>query len=364
MNNSTTSNRFSFDLKEYIRRVHSLAIVTTDECQARCAHCLMSSGPAETTRLSIEKMKETVDFFVRNSSLKLVSFTGGESTLLEDDLLEVIAYCSELGIATRLVTNAYWASKRSEATKIIDKLREVGLYEINFSMDDFHAVWIPIDNLKNAWYSAKHMGFGTVLVAMCEGPISKVTSDYIKSFLEDEDIVIISRLEHEPEELPPPSSDGTRYLISKSNISRLGRGRKLRLGFLTPEPDYASYPKTIYGGCTSLFNPVTLNPDGSFGICCGIRTEHNIILSLSAATVFDSIEESQICYQDSLVLRAIQTVGPAILLRIVTGRASIIEELNIRSVCEACEILTTTDEYVDSLRQLTPLLSSIVCNYP
>lgn len=96
------------NLEESIQTVHHLAVVTTDKCQARCAHCLMKSEPSRSERLNLESFKRTVTYFAANSQMRLVAFTGGESTLLGDDLLEMIAHCTELGIATRLVTNAFW----------------------------------------------------------------------------------------------------------------------------------------------------------------------------------------------------------------------------------------------------------------
>lgn len=53
-----------FNAQEHVRKVRRLAIVTTDQCQARCAHCLMKSGPKETAQLTLEKMLSAIDFFI------------------------------------------------------------------------------------------------------------------------------------------------------------------------------------------------------------------------------------------------------------------------------------------------------------
>lgn len=53
-----------FNAQEHVRKVRRLAIVTTDQCQTRCAHCLMKSGPKETAQLTLEKMLSAIDFFI------------------------------------------------------------------------------------------------------------------------------------------------------------------------------------------------------------------------------------------------------------------------------------------------------------
>lgn len=279
--------------------------------------------------------------------------------MLGDTLLDAIAYCSEHGLPTRLVTNVHWAGDAGAAREMLQKLREVGLCKLNFSMDQFHAVWIPLNNLKTAWYTAKHMGFSTVLIATCEGPRTNITAEYIRSYVGDEDAVIIDRCDEGSEELPPPSTDGTRYLISKSSISRLGRGRRLRKEYLSGKLDYSSYPNSIYDGCGALFDPVTLDPDGTIGACCGIKTEGNSILSLNANTIFNATSRLSDETFQFLLLQAIKIIGPAILLRIASGRASIIEDLELQS---ACELLTTTQEYIDSLNDNWELLVELITN--
>ncbi|WP_127842369.1 radical SAM protein [Actinomyces wuliandei] len=138
--------------------IDELAIATTDRCQARCAHCLMKSGPERTEELSLEEMESFISYLHEQHGLQLVVFTGGESTLLGDTLLEAIAFCSERGIGTRLVTNAIWAQDYDTARDYLVTLRECGLNELNISTDDFHLAWIPIDNVLRAWSAAKGLG--------------------------------------------------------------------------------------------------------------------------------------------------------------------------------------------------------------
>lgn len=348
-----------FDLRKHVENTRRLAIVTTDECQARCAHCLMESGPSETARLSLNQIITAVNYFIEHGNLQQLTFTGGESTLLGSELLEAIAHCANQGISTRLVTNVHWAKTRDEARDTLEDLREAGLDELNYSMDEFHAVWVPLENLKNAWLAAKGMGFSLVLVASCEGPRTKLTAQSIREYLR-EDIPIIENLEEDPSKLPKPAADGTRYVISRSNIARLGRGRRLRADYLSGGIDYSGYSRRIYGGCPGLFDPPTLNPDGTFGVCCGIRSKSNRILSVSPEQIYKREGHIEIPEFKQLILEALRLLGPTMLLRIASGKSSIVERNRIESPCEACEILTRSPAYMKSLRKESELLEKYI----
>lgn len=340
----TSELRFE-DFADSIDKVRHLAVVTTDNCQARCAHCLMKSGPNRSERLDVHTAKLTVAYFAENSKLKLVAFTGGESTLLGNDLLEMIAYCTELGIATRLVTNAIWASTPRAAGNVIRDLRSVGLTEINFSTDDFHQVWIPLTNIKNAWNATKGEGFASVLVATCSSDSSRISAEFMVDYLGG-NAAIVDEL-NDINDLPTPKSDGTRYMVSRTPISRLGRGSGLREELLPPFTERTR--QSLYGGCSGTFNPPTLNADGTLGFCCGISTEYNPILSLEPIDNLVKIEHYTLGYPKKVILNAIRIIGPTQLLHIATGDPNIIEDRRFRTICEVCEFLTTDPNLVSSL---------------
>lgn len=53
-------------------------------------------------------------------------------------------------------------------------------------MDDFHAVWVPVQNVLNAWRASHGVGFGSVAIAVAEGPKSRVTCESVKELLGEE----------------------------------------------------------------------------------------------------------------------------------------------------------------------------------
>ena len=81
----------------------SLHLLLADRCNHACQHCYQVQGlKGELTREQIETLLR--DF--RAGGGFLVTFSGGEATLRED-LLQLLAYAHELGLATILYTNGF-----------------------------------------------------------------------------------------------------------------------------------------------------------------------------------------------------------------------------------------------------------------
>ena len=108
-------------------------------------------------------MKEIVDKVLGFGLLELVIFTGGEPFLFRDDLLTGVKYCSELGLKTRIVTNAFWAHSANEARTMVSRCIEAGLSEINISCDDYHQQFIPIANVKYANDACRELGLPALI---------------------------------------------------------------------------------------------------------------------------------------------------------------------------------------------------------
>ena len=93
----------------------------------------------------------------------LVVFTGGEPMLFAKDVLAVIEHVSQFGSATRVVTNASWAATPRAADRMIKRLKNAGLTEINYSVDDFHQAHIPLKTVRNAVLAALEHGIPVLL---------------------------------------------------------------------------------------------------------------------------------------------------------------------------------------------------------
>jgi radical SAM protein with 4Fe4S-binding SPASM domain len=80
-----------------------LHLLVADRCNHTCLHCYQVQGiKGELTREQIENLLR--EFRARGGFV--VSFSGGEATL-RDDLIPLLAYAHELGLATVLYTNGF-----------------------------------------------------------------------------------------------------------------------------------------------------------------------------------------------------------------------------------------------------------------
>jgi len=321
----------------------TLTFITTDQCGARCAHCLMESGPERESTLTYESMRRRMDDIASGGDVQLVVFTGGECTRLGDDLLESIAYASANGLLTRVVTNVEWAVDEVSAASMIRDLREAGLREINFSYDDFHRVWVPEANLLNAWRAAKGVGFGSVVVALASGPRSRVTVEWLRRFLgHDLPLAYDETLRRLP--LPEPSADGTRYLISNSRLIRVGRGRGLRQGYMTPEPVLGG---ALFQRCPPENAEPVITSEGNVAACCGIYPNGNEVLDLGP--------DGRPSAAQRTILAAIRQLGPGYLLGLLNQAGVQVRHRNSYvSICEVCEDVTRNPTAVAYLAENLP----------
>lgn len=132
-------------------KVTTATIVTTDRCTAQCKECCFQCSPQKMNTLSLYDIKTFISRVIENfRDVKSIAFTGGECTLLKDDLLAAISFCNSLGLRTRIVTNGWWAESMQKASLYIKKLKENGLTEINFSTGDNHQEYVPFQYIVNA----------------------------------------------------------------------------------------------------------------------------------------------------------------------------------------------------------------------
>src|SRR5262249_3321555 len=122
-------------------------------------------------------------------SPRLIVFTGGEPMLLGDDLVRAIRLCTDHGVATRVVTNGYWAHTRENARARLQELKDAGLSDINISTDDHHLPWISLQRVRWAVEEARALGFNVVGIPACSAPNSALTPEALNRYLGDDKMV-------------------------------------------------------------------------------------------------------------------------------------------------------------------------------
>ncbi len=136
----------------------------TYKCTAECSHCGTLSGRSESTWLGLQNMLTAIDQAADQGDYRVVVFTGGEPTLAGNDLFTAIRRADIRGLSTRVVSNAYWASTPFLAERMIAKLVDAGLKEINFSTGDEHARFVPLDHVVRATAAAAASSLSAIVI--------------------------------------------------------------------------------------------------------------------------------------------------------------------------------------------------------
>jgi MoaA/NifB/PqqE/SkfB family radical SAM enzyme len=314
-----------------------LTILTTNTCTASCGHCTVHSSPQRRGKLSLNTIVKVIDELHSIGTLQVVVFAGGEPTLMKETLLDSIAHCDMLGITTRVVTNASWATTDYAAKKMIRKLREAGLAELNLSADDFHLPYISFENIKRAWKASKGQGFVNVAIANCAGPNSQITPDYIRQEFEEHDIEV--RFDDDGVQTAPTAIrlDGTTYMLSNGLLQRIGRARE----HVHDEDLYFPRQADLDRGCPWAIRAAALSPNGHLVACCGIEASGNEVLDFGDTAVYSALELARDANERPMI-NAISTIGPYRLLQLAKSldRANTVQvRARYASVCEACEDL-------------------------
>ena len=324
---------------------YQLTVLTTSQCTAECGHCSVNSAPRRRDRVTFDDIRKVIDQLHSVSPLKVVIFAGGEPTLLGDHLLDSIAYADSLGIITRVVTNAYWASSPAAARAKVRSLREAGLAEINISADDYHLPFIPFENVEHAWRACKRIGFLSVIIANCRGPGSRVTPDFIRGRL-GEDIREIYDDTGWRQRLGGPAGDGTVYGISNAYLQYLGRAHsRLDASEVFPE-DESSFDR----GCPWAVKSAAISPKNHLIACCGFEVEHNEVLDFGDAREH-AANDLLLHANNDVLVQAVARLGPIYLRSFIkTMDPTITFRDRYGSMCSLCEDIMTRPSAVTCLR--------------
>lgn len=229
-----------------------ITIITTYKCSAACRECCFQCSPKISVRLSYEEIKNFIEKSVESfgETLKICVFTGGECTLLGEDLFKSIRFAKNMGLRTRIVTNGYWAKTKMSAEKMILKLVNAGLDEINYSTGDNHQEWVSFSTIKNAVLASTAYKLLTfVSIESFSG--AKFTK---KNFEEDEEL-------NELMDKSMLNVMSTSWISLKNEDIIKKSGKKLDNNY-------------NYSGCDSILNFLGLDPYNKIVACCGLTMEY------------------------------------------------------------------------------------------
>lgn len=326
--------------------LQTLVLSVTYACPIKCRYCGVNAGPHRKEKMSLEMIKGLIDDAHALGTVEVVVFTGGEPFLLGEDLYKAVEHASGRGFLTRIVTNAYWATSHAQAVAILMRFKASGLTELNYSCDDFHQEFIPIERVKWACDAAEEVGL-PALIAAKGLRHSTITPEYLERTF---------------------GENLTRFKKGKENPRNgvFNYGTTVPVGWesdaLTDDdllwPDDEACWK---GPCQSVLKSIVITPEGDLSICCGIGSEEipeTIIGNIHHHSLLDLLIQAN----NDLVINWLALEGPYGMMRHLQKKAP---DLPFReryvNTCHLCHDLLTRPEARDLLRdavdEMVPILS-------
>lgn len=300
-----------------------LTFITTHTCTSACAGCCFACSPKKRSSLSADFMRQIVDYVRCNiPSIQLVVFTGGECTLLRNELFDIICHCAQNGFNTRVVTNGHWAIDEVERGRTVGQIAKSALTEINFSTGAEHQKFVPLNVIAKAITDcAKISTIRSIAVNIEAHGDGKNDKDLMLSELNglngDDDMVNVQH----------------KLLLLSSPWMGAYRTNELSVGQINSRH------------CDNVFSGIYINPDQQLLACCGLSCEHIPFLKLGRVADDSSnlLELLQRQYQDLLKLW-LYTEGPTKMLQFCG-----VEHPKNTHICEDCLNLLLNEKH---LRQL------------
>jgi organic radical activating enzyme len=301
-----------FDLSMSEAQPDCITILPTCRCNAACSECCFESNPFVKHRMSRASILEFIDRIPAElPRVRYVVLSGGEVTLLRQDLIEVIAHLTERGLGSRIVTNGHWGRTAESAEWWTSRLVQAGLGELNLSTGDEHQQFVPFESVANAAHSAVKAGLVTVLVV--EG--------HDKSSFREADMrrhQLIKEILESPEWRE-------RFVLMTNVWMPFHRATSIT----NANAKVRSEP------CNNIFENLVLNPYGKLLSCCGLTMEYipELAIGCIEADSLGDVYRSQ--YQDLLKLW-IWLDGTEFIFQQATLRGGLKIEMDSPHMCAIC----------------------------
>ncbi len=279
----------------------NLIFVVTEKCNITCDFCGPNCSPDRKEFLDSAFMINQWKQFLEFALPTLVVFTGGEPFLYLDDVIETINKIKKDKPLTiiRIVSNGFWASSKARADQIVKRLKDAGVDELNFSVDDFHQKFISIDTIKNAVNSSLECGIYTLL-AHKTFPKANNTISYYEKELERKivDYRLCSR----------DDAKNGQLVHSSSNTIPIGRGSdSIEYEQWVDHPHFINSWK---GPCDQVLKSIVIGADKKISPCCGL-VERELKMFHHGNLVKDSLQVNIEAANISAIYNWLALEGPS-----------------------------------------------------
>jgi hypothetical protein len=230
----------------------TLTILPTYNCTAACENCCFGSHPGIKQRIPLAHILDYIEQAAALGTIKLIVFSGGECFTLGPELVIAVAKATELGLATRCVTNGYWAVTEARAYEQLDALHRAGLGEINLSTGDFHIRYVSPEKVITGAIAAVRVGMRAVIVVE-----SRQGRDFSAERL---------------------LSDPRLKEVLGSPLFRIIESPWMPMASFREVPQDRSHLTSRHNlhlkrGCDSVLGTVVITPRETLGACCGLTRE-------------------------------------------------------------------------------------------
>lgn len=130
-----------------------ISIFYTNKCNINCEHCFLGNK-GNYHRMSNHMLNDILNQ-CKQIGINTISFTGGEALLYWENINNVLRTVDLEGVKITFSTNAYWAVNSNKSDKFCEQLKEQGVSQLEVSCDEYHAKYIPFNNVINLIQSAK-----------------------------------------------------------------------------------------------------------------------------------------------------------------------------------------------------------------
>lgn len=295
-----------------------LALHLTYRCPLQCAHCCIDAGPKRRVELCIEDIDRLIENAALNCQFEGIGITGGDPFLLPELVLACLTQAKRFDLRTHIVTSAYWAKSKLEASRCLAAPRQAGLDELCISYDDAHAEYVSFNRILFAYEAAMAAGIPIRFLISTE-PASIITKDWLKAKLEGNE-----------------AYNAALTSIDCGSLQTTGRSADTSSA-LSKEARKSSSEKYL-GPCPIIFRRLAVNPDGNILACCGTVPFHKelCIGDIAHDTLYGAVEKM---YTNNL-LKWIAFEGPVHILKLITenDRRPLVDD-DFDGICHACDIL-------------------------
>jgi MoaA/NifB/PqqE/SkfB family radical SAM enzyme len=312
-----------------IPRSREFALMLSRRCNIECRHCGIESHP----RIGEHMPRTVAERLIRDAALiedfGKVTFTGGEPFMRPDDLEELIGLCTQLGLATRVVSNGFWAKNIDRGMAMLGRMRAAGLDEINFSADRYHLEFLEAETLRNALDCAHAHGLLRIVSFVTTGDIDPI-DDFSEMYGIDKSKIFDLRMVLDNEDLV--ETFGQNHILLYYG-GLIGLGRAERMAHERRYHQLETFER--YRPCGEIVNKPVIYPDGCFQACCCAGGK---ISSFTVGNIYsESLETLYERMQMRSHFRLINTHGPRVLFdEIAAARPDLALKSEFTSICELC----------------------------